>query len=249
MKRENTVYIHSRDFLGIVAGVCFKMSPGGIVRNFDKIMGTLVEYTKTTFEVTDNGLLKFFKKDSLRRSVRTWVSETLEKIPEVQDLNLSMEEYLNKVSVNDPNRKSFRFTTLTTPSGDFFDPSDFIDLDALYDNITDEILNVISNQSPHMCFLCGYSVGGEATDSDRCKKCIQNPMCMLTDNYEARRSPKRPKQTICMFNCIPKMLMICCKDCTKEDCEHRCDESPETCQIATYIEGVNYNEWKESGKH
>lgn len=66
-------------------------------------------------------------------NMRAFVSETIEQVPEIRDWNLSQVERERGVKVDDENRPPFAFTSRY----DQIKPEyDFIDIDALKQNIT-----------------------------------------------------------------------------------------------------------------
>jgi hypothetical protein len=66
------------------------------------------------------------------RSIRNFVSETIDQIPEIRDWNLSQVEIERGVKVDDESRAPFVFTSRYTSIKAEYD---FIDIDALKQNI------------------------------------------------------------------------------------------------------------------
>jgi hypothetical protein len=92
---------------------------GKLPRNTDIVVEKLgVLFPDVTIEVDD---------------LRKFVSETIDQVPEIRDWNLSQIELEAGVNVDDENRRGFVFVSrYSQPSPEY----DFIDIDALKQNIT-----------------------------------------------------------------------------------------------------------------
>jgi hypothetical protein len=91
--------------------------------------GQLPRQAKTVVEKLHALLPEYIETDNLR----AFVSETIEHIPEIRDWNLSQVERERGVKVDDESRAPFVFTSRYDKIKAEYD---FIDLDALKQNIT-----------------------------------------------------------------------------------------------------------------
>lgn len=108
------------DFIAEVMKWGIRQNPfkGALPRNADVIVEKL------------NALLPEFI-DTM--DLRAYVSETIDQIPEIRDWNLSQIEIERGVKVDDEDRPAFAFTSrYDQPKPEY----DFIDIDALKQNIT-----------------------------------------------------------------------------------------------------------------
>ncbi|SRR6266568_8226478 len=117
--QQNTIVILKTDFIAEVIKWGIKQNPfkGQLPRSTDVIVEKL------------NALLPEFIETT---NMWTFVSETIEQIPEIRDWNLSQVEYQQGVKVDDEKRGGFVFVSrYDEPKPEH----DFIDIDALKRNI------------------------------------------------------------------------------------------------------------------
>jgi hypothetical protein len=146
---------------------------------------------------------------------KNWLKNTLFSIPEYENLNLSYLERINNISVHDDNRSSYKFTSAYDVVAEDSWKDDFIDLDALFNNILRTINHIMSDDD---CFLCTNA------DSDLCTTCTLNKK--YKNNYNCENKPfGKDYNKWCKESCnIHKA--ICCYDCEqKHSCKDRCSGS------------------------
>lgn len=200
-------YLHR--FIGIFLREAYRLAPGGRLRNVDKVITEL-------YERHIPELLVFSNKSSTNDIEA--ILEDFMTIPEIQDWNLSANE-----------RTEFSIVTRYSDSINKYSDSEFIDLDALTQNIVFELM-----RNTERCSGCIYF-----GQKDKCEKCWRNNS--LKDLYVCNREPKRDNQTICDYDCVAGDFMICCNSCTRTDnckyvCEHSAKCTEETpCEHALFV--------------
>jgi hypothetical protein len=103
-----------------------------VPRKAEIIMSKLIELYKREFEnaVHEEFYLRHFSSSD---DLHTWLKTNLLAIPEIEELNLSQNEFAAGVKVSDESRSRFSFCSAHDSSCPF--DEDFIDLDALVRNI------------------------------------------------------------------------------------------------------------------
>lgn len=128
------------EFVEVVVGKIYNFAPMHKPRKVDKIVEHIHKY------FVEHKPNKFFigqlvvKND--KKEIASLVNSILLSCDEFVELNLSQKEYEANISPNDPNRQKFTFV------GAFIQPSpmdDFIDLDAITMEITNEIYTRINH--------------------------------------------------------------------------------------------------------
>ena len=139
-------------------------------------MGHLV---KTLDETPDNRghINKSFKLFEFNnfRDFENWLKNILEQVPEYHELNVSRKLKEQGVHDGEPENMGFRFTSIYDVETQDSRYTDFIDLDALIQNICVEIDRL--QQMDEDCFLCKYAkeYGSMEPGDERCSTCICNP--------------------------------------------------------------------------
>jgi hypothetical protein len=133
MKSSGSVTISN-----VLASIAFcgvNQSPVNYPRKLDIVLKKMEEIIMNTFDCPFNDF--YIKNFEDEESLRKWLYETLFKIPEFQEWNLSENEYKNGVSVDNENRPQFNFISRETKINK---DNDFIDLDACIGNIVRMLL-------------------------------------------------------------------------------------------------------------
>jgi len=105
-------------------------------RKIDDIVYKLTELYEREFErISSNFYLKRFKTYD---ELHSWLNINVKSISEIQELNLSQNEYDARVSVDDPDRPKYIFASRYSKPCDPND--DFIDLDAYIGNLTQNLI-------------------------------------------------------------------------------------------------------------
>lgn len=144
-----------------------------------------------------------------------WLIKTLSGCPTFTKLNLSYNEILNNVNVNDSNRVDFVVTSGYDVDTEESWKNDFIDLDAAIGNIYRAVIQKYNDNKD--CITCEYNY----KDSKYCKTCLRNP----TFKYNYYHTNKPFGDDImrwCSKGC-PEGFAVCCYDCShKNECKERC---------------------------
>lgn len=119
------IWIFKSDILGTVAKWCIRQSPYDFPENLLIILATLSGIIGNQFENGTVGMIKY-DGTTLIRDLKMW----LEQIPEFTALN------------DRKNGNRALYKAVTRYDGKVGDPDDdFIDLDALYRNVTNDIIS------------------------------------------------------------------------------------------------------------
>lgn len=150
-----------------------------------------------------------------------WLKCSLLSIPEFLNLNLSYNERSKGVSAQDKGRRTIVFTSIYDKTTEDSWKDDFIDLDAVLQNIECSLLNDYAEFTT--CILCRHCSDGlqNSFTALECLTCQHNPR--FTDNYTSRNKPfGNDFSHWCQSSC-PNQRSICCWDCNKKDsCNDRC---------------------------
>ena len=234
--RTETILVSERDLTFAVAGQLFDQCPNRQPRNAEIIMTKLRDSFRSEAFNDNEWYTVRVEADKLY----DWLNQKLVEIPEFVDLNLSQIEFENHVSVDDPNRPKFKFTSQYDVETSESWKDDFVDLDAFVSNVHRNLFMRMDAQED--CFLCtNQDATSESTlscgSSDECKRCSINPN--LTNNYKCRRYPKGKYTFACKYDCVQNKY-ICCEECgSNQSCNHRCDGSSETCGNAIRESGAD----------
>lgn len=170
------IIISNKEIIRSVAGNIYRLHPYHMPEGIDKIMGHLV---KTLDETPDNRghINKSFKLFEFNnfRDFENWLKNILEQVPEYHELNVSRKLKEQGVHDGEPENMGFRFTSIYDVETQDSRYTDFIDLDALIQNICVEIDRL--QQMDEDCFLCKYAkeYGSMEPGDERCSTCICNP--------------------------------------------------------------------------
>ena len=105
-------------------------------RHIDSIVTWVTDIYENEFErITDTFYLKEFKT---YHDLQKWLELYIKPIPAIQDLNLSQKEYDDDISVDDPDRPKYVFTSAFSKAIALKD--DFVDLDAFIGNLTQDLI-------------------------------------------------------------------------------------------------------------
>ena len=132
--QKDTILVTRDNLIGTFAYCIYQMSPDNKPRNIEVIMKKLVEIIKEDF--TNENEFYFKYVDDLA----SYVKNIVFSISEMVDLNLSHNEIIAGVGVNDANRPKYNFVTAYDIHGSESWKNDFVDLDALVGNVTREYL-------------------------------------------------------------------------------------------------------------
>lgn len=119
----------------VKVGITCKEYPT-IPRKVEIIIDKIGEICSKNFERLSDGFS--YKEFDSYNSLEKWLYENITSIPEIQELNLTPEEYLAEIKVDDPNREHFVFTSAYSKRRDGCD--DFMGLDAFTRNLTHELI-------------------------------------------------------------------------------------------------------------
>lgn len=106
-------------------------------RKIDIIVNKVTELYKREFDnfMYDNFYIKYFDTSE---ELHEWIKANIMTIPEIQELNLTQVEYNEGITVDDPNRPKYAFTSSyenTPPENE-----DFIDLEAYSRNLCHDLI-------------------------------------------------------------------------------------------------------------
>ena len=170
------IKISNKEIIGATAGNIYRMHPYHLPEGIDKIIGHLVEIMDKTPDSTGqiNNTFKLFEFENFR-AFKKWLKDILEQVPEYHELNVSRALKAKNVKAKDKENCTIKFTSRYTQETLDDRYTDFIDLDALIQNICVEIDRL--QQMDDDCFLCKYakSYGSMEPGDERCKNCICNP--------------------------------------------------------------------------
>lgn len=126
---DEKIWVTDVDFKAIFAGVLYYMVPKQ-PRKFDIIMTKLIEIIDRTFTecVGSVNMISVAYKD-----VHNWIETVVKSIPEILELNLTTNEFNSGVTLENRDDADIVFTSAFSviPEGE-----DFVDIDALIQNIT-----------------------------------------------------------------------------------------------------------------
>lgn len=215
--RKETLAITERSLMYAVGGQLFDQAPNRQPRKVELIMDQL----KTRFrEVARNDNEYYTYRVEADKSYE-FIENLLMSIPEFEELNLSHNEYINGVKVNDDSRPKFAFHTRYDIETSESWKNDFVDLDAFIRNVH---MNLIKMEEEKDCFLC------DNEESEECNTCALNPNFKV--HYECSREPKGKYTFACKYDCYASCY-ICCEECGQaETCKHRCDSCSNECGLA-----------------
>lgn len=163
--------INNKAIIGAVAGNIYRMHPYHLPEGIDKIIGHLV---KTMDELPDscNSINDTFKVFAFKdfKDFRDWLENILKEVPEFFELNVSKALKDKGIKYGDSENKGVVFTSRYDKTGLNKRYTDFIDLDALIQNIVCEINSLQKVEDD--CFLCKYAKEYGSTEPSGCEKCI-----------------------------------------------------------------------------
>lgn len=174
---------------------------------------------------------QFVGKYQLRMTkdeMRDWLHDTLFECKDYQNLNLTYNEREAGIDVNDENRPQFVFHTRYDVDTKESWKEDFIDLDAIIQNVMTTLCPVKLSDDLDVsnCEFCEHY----DKESNECLNCKHNKelrnnfkLCMTSEIEEERK--KKELKKWCSESCY-NQYDICCYECEeKETCEHRCCKS------------------------
>ena len=211
-----TITFYKNDVLSTIAKCILEIIP-----YYDDII--LSDVSKVIMEMSnriDNS--EHFKYNGFGRPTlcmteedfKKWLWDSLFEIKEFRNLNLTYEERENGVDVDDENRFGITFTSMYDSRTEESWKKDFIDLDAVRQNIMYELKKHYKDED---CFLCDH----DGQDSLECLTCTNNPK--FGNHYSHTNRPfGRDIERWCAVGCTYSRA-ICCYDCDRKDtCEDRC---------------------------
>lgn len=215
--RKDTYFIAESEFIKSVAGVLYQQAPDRNPRKARLIM----KKVKTSFreKAYHDKTFNVYSIQIEGSKLYEFVDTLLRAIPEVVELNLSYEEYVRGVKVDDKNRPKYKFTSAYDIEDEDSWKTDFVDLDAFSRNVYNELLKeIIDNMD---CSCCANR--GTVT----CGICRKNPD--LSCHYKSNRTIRGKYTMACAYDC-DKGCYICCEECDmRENCKLRCEGNPDTC--------------------
>ena len=130
----NTI-ISLPSFINTSVGQIYRLAPNYNPRNIGIITTKIIEEFKKDAQTISNN---FFYYSVDVNEVHKFTENILMQIDEFRELNVSQNEYVRGIKVDDPNRSSIQFVSAydVPPSYD-----DFVDLDACIRNIANIIVN------------------------------------------------------------------------------------------------------------
>lgn len=133
----NRILITENDMLSSLAFWAISQCPTHIPRKFEIVLKTFKEEIRKKFDDYDKDFY-YYDFDS-QIEIEKWLYETLFKIEEFKQWNLSENEFNNGISIDNPNRKNMALES----SYDVIDPKDnFIDLNALVRNMSKHLVEI-----------------------------------------------------------------------------------------------------------
>lgn len=251
--RGRLLVLQLRDLNPAIAQVLVRQYPNiGVPRKLETILEKVREYFR------ENGSWDNWRQDYLisipvtcedpkelqgaeSKALMKFLDEHVKTIPEFRELNLSMNEYNAHVSVDDPKRGSYRFTTMYDTASSEKDPTlynDFVDLDAAVQNITCAYYDHIDIEKD--CFGCIQNIKDELYSTRTTSPCSNCMRRWGEDYFTSVDKPKGKNTTACAGDC-PFGKYVCCKECNKIDhCDFVCDDienyslDGDPCPNATY---------------
>lgn len=225
IKRHYTIMITEREFIAALAAQLYEQAPNRSPRNADFI----IKQARDLFRADSCNSNEWYTLRISPTELYTYLEKILYKIPEFAELNITQKEYDNGLrNPYDENRPKYHFvSSYDTEIKDSW-RYDFVDLDAFIRNFHNRLLKELDANED--CFGCENSCEGEPTDCINCSLCICNPN--FTNNFNSRRVPKGDHKFCCSYDCY-RCYYICCEECKyKDNCEHKCEGSSDTCGLA-----------------
>lgn len=190
---KEKIRISNKEIINAVAGCIYRMHPYHMPEGIDKIMGHLRD---TLDRLPDSGgrvddTFKLFEFDGFG-DFKKWLREILEEVPEYHELNVSKARKDKGIKAKDPENSGFRVTSRYDETGLGTRYHDFIDMDALMQNIVCQIDRL--QQMEDDCFLCKYAESYGSTkpsNEERCTYCICNPK--IRYNRESHPMSLKPR--------------------------------------------------------
>lgn len=219
------------DFYGVILRESYRIAPGGRLRRVDEAFS---EFYKSLWETKRDHVVELYGRECFQWNDNPELIYLLKELFDfsiIKEWNMSDNEYNHTTDSEGNDTGRFRIVTRTSKDVNVYDADDFIDIDALIQNITCALEQFYEKTCPNCTHA--YEVG-----TPECEDCWRNSK--LVNNYVPRRRPKKEDQTICKHNCIPKSFMICCNKCSyRTECAYKCGHwyNPNTCGQALYISG------------
>lgn len=130
-----TTIISLNSFIYTSIGEIYRLSPDFKPRNISEITNQIINLFKIDAQQVGS---EFFYHEVAISDIRMFTENILMQIDEFRELNLSQNEYVRGIKVDDPNRGPIQFISAhdVPPSYDAF-----VDLDACIRNIANIIIN------------------------------------------------------------------------------------------------------------
>ena len=216
--RKNNKTFSARVIIKNIAGTIYAMSPFNSPRNMEVIMKYVIDNTlHRCIDTTEHRYICTTEEDFSK-----WLKNMLMSCKEFCELNLSYNEYMNGIDINDENRLKYQFTTGYDVVSEESMKDDFVDLDACIRNIFIAIMCDIEDKD---CWFCDNNM------TKYCDTCKLNSD--FSNHYHHINTPCVPEKykRWCYYSC-PLHIAICCEDCTDYDnCKYKCTESCDTCSL------------------
>lgn len=220
--RQKNITVYERYLINSVAGTIYAMSPLYQPRNIESIMNKV----RDKFREVAYNINEWYTYNIDEKNFYKFIETMMKSIPEFRELNLSYNEYIKNISVDDENRPKYSFSSIYDKYTSESWKSDFIDLDACVRNIVNMYYDLIDSNED--CYCCKNNNNGslyEDVNSTICLECSVNK----SNKYSPRNSVMSDYNKVCMFSCF-KNNGICCDDCIESlTCEHVCDSHSDIC--------------------
>ena len=184
------ILLTKRKLVKHILGVIYALAPGNYPRNIDKIHEYIIKYCKEN--------IKDYHTEIDSSELQNYIKNMMLNCEEFTQLNISQKRWDKGIrNYKDKNNSGFAFTAVGHDDNGIpctmytvKEYSDFVDLDAVFQNVSREI--IIEEEQDEDCFLCKFAgkYGNmEPTDCKECNTCCINP------NYKFNRIP-HPKSLL-----------------------------------------------------
>lgn len=200
------------------------------MKEFSNIMLYLQEQIKYNPKLEWNSFMGDYQLRMTEQEMWDWLHDTLFKCTDYQNLNLSYNEREAGIDVDDESRPKITFHTRYDVITEESWKDDFIDLDAVIQNVMSVLcpVHIVDENCIELksCDFCEHF----NKESNECLNCRNNKK--LKDNFVLVQTPemeetnKRYKERKwCKESCY-QQYDICCYECDKKDkCPERCCKS------------------------
>lgn len=216
--RTDKLTISLKTIIKCISGTIYEMAPFNLPSKMDTIM-------KSVVHKLENICVDKYSHRYLYTTwfdFAQWIETNLMSCKEFRELNLSYNEVLQGIDVDDESRGGNRFTSMYDIDTEESMRDDFIDLDACISNI----LRAISHELEVTdCFLC------DNIDTEKCMTCTLNKQYNNRYFHTPKPYDIDAHDRWCTYSCKYNYI-ICCADCVdNRTCTDRCNEDCDTCTL------------------